>query len=92
MRLNIIQHLFPMLGSTVSSVVAVLCIWGSSKSFAPLLAFGLLYRLFAGGYSALYCRFATALTNERAMGLWLYSIFEFQLARVIELVGPSVAG
>jgi hypothetical protein len=37
----------------------------------------LLYKFFAVGYSVLYYRFVTALTNKPATGLWLYSIFEF---------------
>lgn len=50
----------------------------------------------------LYCRFATALTNEvdgggvedgckRATGLWLYSIFEFQRG-LGNIVGGVVSG
>jgi ATP/ADP translocase len=50
-----------------------------------------LYGLFAGGYSVLYCRFVTALTDKPAAGLWLYSIFEFQRG-IGNLVGGPVSG
>jgi hypothetical protein len=83
--------IFLMMGSTLSSGVAVLCIWGFSKNFDSLLIFGLLYGLFAGGYSVLYCRFATALTGRRATVLWLYSILEFQRGAG-NIIGGSVSG
>jgi len=67
-----------MIGSTLYSYAVVLYTWYSSKSFASLLIFYLLYGLFASSYSVLYYRFVTALTNKPAAGLWLYSIFEFQ--------------
>ena len=39
----------------------------------------------------LYCRFVTALTEDRATGLWLYSIFEFQRG-VGNIVGGVLSG
>jgi predicted MFS family arabinose efflux permease len=83
--------LAPMIGSTICSSFVVLCVWGFSNTFPSLLIFGLLYRLFAGGFSVLYCRFVTALTDKPATGLWLYSIFEFQRG-VGNLIGGSVSG
>jgi len=86
-----LEPIVPMIGSTLYSCTVVLCAWRSSKSFASLLAFSLLYGLFAGGYSVLYCRFVTALTDKPAAGLWLYSIFEFQRG-IGNLVGGPVSG
>jgi MFS family permease len=83
--------ILPMVGSTLCSAVIVLCVWGFSTSFAPLLIFGFTYGLFAGGYSVLYCRFATTLTDQRASGLWLYSIFEFQRGAG-NIIGGPVSG
>jgi len=84
------EPIAPMIGSTLYSCAVVLW-WRSSKSFASLLTFCLLYGLFAGGYSVLYCRFVTALTDKPAAGLWLYSIFEFQRG-IGNLVGGPVSG
>jgi MFS family permease len=81
----------PMALSTLLTSVSVLLVWGFSKGVAPLLVFSMLYGLFAGGYSVLYCRFATSLTSDRATGLWLYSIFEFQRG-VGNIVGGLVSG
>ena len=83
--------LAPMVGSTICSSIVVLCVWDFSNTFPSLLIFCLLYGFFAGGYSVLYCRFATALTDKPATGLWLYSIFEFQRG-VGNLIGGSVSG
>jgi MFS family permease len=85
------EPIAPMIGSTLYSCAVVLYTWYSSKSFASLLIFCLLYGLFAGGYSVLYCRFVTALTDKPAAGLWLYSIFEFQRG-IGNLVGGPVSG
>jgi hypothetical protein len=79
-----------MVGSTICSSIVVLCVWDFSNTFPSLLIFGLLYGFFAGGYSVLYCRFVTALTDKPATGLWLYSIFEFQRG-VGNLIGGSVS-
>jgi MFS family permease len=85
------EPIAPMIGSTLCSCAVVIYTWYSSKSFASLLIFCLLYGLFAGGYSVLYCRFVTVLTNKPAAGLWLYSIFEFQRG-IGNLVGGPVSG
>lgn len=80
----------PMIGSTLLSGVVVLWIWGSSHGFISLLIFGMLYGLFSGGYSVLYSRFATILTKEANMGLWIYSMLEFQRG-VGNLVGGTIS-
>ena len=85
------EPIAPMVGSTLYSCGVVFYAWYSSKSFASLLIFCLLYGLFAGGYSVLFCRFVTALTDKPAAGLWLYSIFELQRG-IGNLVGGPVSG
>lgn len=73
----------PMILSSFFSCLACLLLWPFANSTAPssfplLVAFALLYGFFAGGFSVLYSRFVTVLTNDRDTGLWLYSIFEAQ--------------
>jgi len=77
-----------LFGSTICSAVVVFLSWGFSNGFSQLLTFCLLYGLSAGGYSVLYCRFVTALTDEPAMGLFVYSIFEFERGLGNILAGP----
>jgi MFS family permease len=59
----------PMLTSTFLSALVAFLAWGFAKTLAPFVIFAILYGLFAAGYSVLYCRFATALTNESSAGL-----------------------
>jgi hypothetical protein len=80
-----------MLGSTFLSGIVTPCLWGFSKNFATLLLFGMFYGLFAGGYSVLYCRFATSLTNHQPTQTWMYSIFESQRGFVI-IAGGIMSG
>jgi hypothetical protein len=88
----------PLFLSPFFSALAIFMLWGFAKSLGPLLVFSVLYGIFAGGYSVLYCRFATSLTSslsgtltQRATGLWLYSIFEFQRG-LGNIVGGVVSG
>ncbi|KAH8751427.1 major facilitator superfamily domain-containing protein [Hyaloscypha finlandica] len=99
----------PLFLSPFFSALCTFLLWGFAKSFAPLIIFSILYGIFSGGYSVLYCRFATSLTsteelrgvegrgsgvergNQRATGLWLYSIFDFQRG-VGNIVGGVVSG
>jgi MFS family permease len=81
----------PMGISSLVGGVAALTFWGMGKTLAPLAVFAVLEGLFAGGYGVLYCRFVTCLTDDRATGLWLYSLFDFQRG-VGSIVGGLVAG
>ncbi|KAE9364850.1 MFS general substrate transporter [Stipitochalara longipes BDJ] len=90
----------PLFLSPFFSALSIFMLWGFAKSFGPLVVFSILYGVFAGGYSVLYCRFATALTidgdgvdraSQRATGLWLYSILEFQRG-VGNIAGGVVSG
>jgi sugar phosphate permease len=80
-----------MFGSTFLSALATVFLWGLSKAFPAFLLFGMLYGLFAGGYSVLYCRFATSLTSHQPTQTWLYSIFESQRGMVI-IAGGIMSG
>jgi MFS family permease len=81
----------PLFLSPFFSALAVFMLWGFAKSFGPLVVFSILYGIFSGGYDVMYCRFATSLSGERATGLWLYSIFEFQRG-VGNIAGGVVSG
>ena len=78
--------------SSFLSNVVVLCIWGFGKTFtAPPFLFSVLLMVFVGGYRVLYCRFATALTNDDGTQAWLYSIFEIQRG-VVTILGGFISG
>ncbi|PMD60380.1 MFS general substrate transporter [Hyaloscypha bicolor E] len=78
----------PLFLSPFFSALCTFLLWGFAKSFSPLTIFSILYGIFSGGYSVLYCRFATSLATT---GLWLYSIFDFQRG-VGNIVGGVVSG
>ncbi|KAH8687964.1 major facilitator superfamily domain-containing protein [Tricladium varicosporioides] len=81
----------PMLASTFLSAVVVLLGWGFSKTLETLVTFSASFGLVAGGYSVLYCRFATALTADSTTALLLYSIFEFQRGAA-SILGSLISG
>jgi sugar phosphate permease len=76
-----------LVGSSICSAIVAFLHWGFSNSFSTLLAFSILYGLVAGGYSVLYCRFVTALTDD-PIGLFVYSVFEFERGLGSILAGP----
>jgi hypothetical protein len=78
----------PNFASTLGSGIIAYTLWLLAKRFSYLVAFSLCYGLFAGGYSVLYPRFVTALTDDPATGLWLYGIFAFERGLGNVLAGP----
>ena len=83
-RFNVLVIMFLV---TFFSALVSLYLWAFSRNLVSLLLFGAFYRLSARGYSVLYCRFATALTEHQPTQTWLYSIFESQRGIVIIISG-----
>jgi hypothetical protein len=73
------------------SAVVVFIFWGPGQTLIRLVAFGLLFGLFSGGYIVLYSRFATVLADDRATQTWLYTIFDVQRGVAI-IVGGAIGG
>lgn len=86
-------NVFLLLGiSTFGSALISGFLWYLSNTFDMLLAFSILFGLFAGGYSVLWPRFIAVLTENPATGLWLYGLLAFQRGLGNILAGPiSVA-
>lgn len=80
-----------MFASSFLSGVVTITLWGLSKDLILLLFYGVFYGLFAGGFSVLYCRFATSLTDNQPTQTWLYSMFESQRGLLI-VVGGVLSG
>lgn len=76
--------------STSVSALAVYLLWGMSKTFGMLLAFALVYGVFAGGYSVLWTRFAMRVSGEEnnALTLTLIGVFSFGRGIGNILAGP----
>lgn len=81
-------NIFLLVGASTAGSAIVSCgLWLSASCIEHLLAFSVLYGLFAGGFSVLYARFVSCLTDDPAIGLWLYGMFAFQRG-----VGNIVSG
>jgi MFS family permease len=78
--------------STFGSAAIAGVLWYMAKSFDWLLAFSMLFGLFAGGYSVLWAGFNAALTDNPATGLWLYGLLAFQRGLGNILAGPISVG
>lgn len=76
-----------VVASTAGSAIVSCGLWLSATCIDHLLAFSVLYGLFAGGFSVLYARFVSCLTDDPSIGLWLYGMFAFQRG-----VGNIVSG
>jgi len=73
--------------STAGSAIVSCGLWMFATCIDHLIAFSMFYGVFAGGFSVLYARFVSCLTNDPAIGLWLYGMFAFQRG-----VGNVVSG
>jgi MFS family permease len=76
-----------LLVSTVGSAIPCCVLWYTATEIKHLIAFSVVYGIFAGGYSVFYPRFVTILTSDPATGLWLYGLLAFGRG-----VGNVVAG
>jgi MFS family permease len=74
--------------STLAPALLSGILWYLANSFSHLLVFTLLYGLFAGGYSVLWPRFITCLTEDSATSLWLYGLLAFQRGLGNIVAGP----
>lgn len=74
--------------STAGSGIVSCGFWMSATCLAHLVAFSILYGAFAGGFSVLYARFVSCLTEDPAIGLWLYGMFAFQRGLGNTVSGP----
>ncbi|KAK4442132.1 MFS general substrate transporter, partial [Podospora aff. communis PSN243] len=83
---RILMGVLPLL-----SALVVFVFWGPGQTLIRLVAFGLLFGLFSGGYIVLYTRFSTALADDRATQTWLYTIFDVQRGVAI-IVGGAIGG
>lgn len=72
-------NVFLLLGvSTLGSAAIAGFLWYPATAFGHIVAFSILFGLFAGGYSVLWPRFIAVLTQNPATSLWLYGLLAFQ--------------
>jgi predicted MFS family arabinose efflux permease len=74
------------------SATATLSIWGVARSLPPLVFFAILYGFFAAGYTALWARMVTAISDEPTSSQAMFGLFCFGKGIGNVLAGPVSAG
>ena len=74
------------------AAIATFSIWGVARSLPPLIFFALLYGFFAAGYTAMWARMVTAISEEPSASQALFSLFCFGKGVGNVLAGPISAG
>ena len=81
------MHILTSLSAGVPATAAFL-LWGPAKSFAPLAVFALLYSGFGGGYSVLWSRVTTYMSDDPGTAMVIFGIFSFERGFGNMLAGP----
>jgi MFS family permease len=68
----------PPIMSSVIGAASVAVLWGLSKNFALLSVFSLVYGASAGGFSALWIKFAMEVTSDSYTQLAIWGFFCFE--------------
>ena len=78
--------------SLLVSSTATFVLWGLARSFAPLVVFAMFYGFFGAGYTAMWARMVTAVSEEQSAALAMFSVFCFGKGVGNILAGPISAG
>lgn len=78
--------------SLVVAATATFSIWAVARSLPPLVFFALLYGFFGCGYTALWGRMVTAVSEEPSASQSMFSLFCFGKGVGNVLAGPISAG
>lgn len=74
------------------SATATFSTWGIAHSLPPLVFFSLLYGFFGAGYTAMWARMVTAVSEEPSASQAMFSLFCFGKGVGNVLAGPISAG
>ena len=74
--------------ATLVSSIATFACWGIARSFGPLIVFAILFGFFGAGYTAMWGRMVTAVTEEPSSTLVAFSVFCFGKGVGNILAGP----
>lgn len=83
---------FLILISTLVSAIAVAALWGLARSLAVLVVFSLAYGFFAAGYTAMWARMGSAVSEEPSASMATFGLFNFGKGVGNVLAGPISAG
>lgn len=74
------------------AAVATLSAWGLARSLTPLVLFALLYGFFGAGYTAMWARMVTAVSEEPSAAQAIFGMFNFGKGIGNIAAGPISAG
>jgi predicted MFS family arabinose efflux permease len=74
------------------AAVATLSAWGLARSLVPLVLFALLYGFFGAGYTAMWARMVTAVSEEPSAAQAIFGLFNFGKGVGNIAAGPISAG
>lgn len=74
------------------AATATFSIWAVARSLAPLIIFAILYGFFGAGYTAMWARMVTAVSDEPSASQAMFSLFCFGKGVGNVLAGPISAG
>ena len=75
-------------GSMLASSIVTFACWGLARSFSLLLVFAIIFGFFGAGYTAMWARMVTAVTEEPSSSLVAFSVFCFGKGVGNILAGP----
>lgn len=74
--------------STVVAAVSCLTMWGLAQTFPVLIVFAVIYGFFAAGYTAIWARMSTAITDDATAAPIVFSLLNFGKGIGNVLAGP----
>ncbi len=78
--------------SLAVAAIATFSAWGAARSLAPLIFFALLYGFFGTGYTAMWARMVTAVSEEPSAHQAMFGLFNAEKGIGNVLAGPISAG
>lgn len=80
------------LASTLISAAAMLALWGTARSLAPLCVFAVIYGFFGTGYTALWGRMGMHVTRDGGSAFMAFGLFNAGKGLGNVLAGPISGG
>ncbi|KAL4970839.1 major facilitator superfamily domain-containing protein [Aspergillus stella-maris] len=74
--------------STVTSAIATLTMWRLASSLPPLIVFAIVYGFFGAGFTAIWARMSTAITDDATAGPIVFALLNFGKGVGNVLAGP----
>ncbi|KAL0940060.1 MFS monocarboxylate [Colletotrichum truncatum] len=74
--------------STIISATAAFALWGLAHTLPLLIVFALVYGFFAAGYTAMWARMTTAVSNDSTAVSMIFSLFNFGKGVGNVMAGP----